>query len=147
MLGLRSLLHHHSSFQINVRITNNAKKCKEYIIRKSNPSNFCQMSCMNFGNLFYSKLSTKWIIPLPRIILCSERACSLVIIRASVAPEVPGSTPYGSEYSGISRRCALSGRQRYRRQRDACGDFVNLENLPTQSLKMLIKVEFVYVCL
>ena len=97
MLGLRSLLHHHSSFQINVRITNNAKKRKEYIIRKSNPSNFCQMSCMNFGNLFYSKLSTKWIIPLQRIILCSERACSLVVAAARAAPEVLGSTSVGSE--------------------------------------------------
>jgi hypothetical protein len=31
----------------------------------------------------------------------SERAYSLVVIRASEAPEVLGSTPYGSEYSGI----------------------------------------------
>ena len=27
-----------------------------------------------------------------------------------------------------------------------CGDFVNFENLPVQSLKMLIRVEFAYVC-
>ena len=27
-----------------------------------------------------------------------------------------------------------------------CGDFVNFENLPVQSSKMLIRVEFVYVC-
>ena len=31
----------------------------------------------------------------------SERACSLVGTRASVTPEVLGSTSYGSEYSGI----------------------------------------------
>ena len=30
-----------------------------------------------------------------------ERACSLVVTRASVAPEILGSTPHGSEYSGI----------------------------------------------
>ena len=43
-------------------------------------------------------------------------------------------------------RCALSGRQRSRRQRGVCGDFVNLEDLPAQSSKMLIEVGLAYVC-
>ena len=30
-----------------------------------------------------------------------ERACSLVIIRASIAPEILGLTPHENEYSGI----------------------------------------------
>ena len=74
-----------------------------------------------------------------------ERACSLVVTRASVAPEVLGSTPHGSEYSGILRRCAFSGRRCSRRQWGAYGDFVNLEDLPAQSSKMLIGIEFAYV--
>ena len=69
-----------------------------------------------------------------------------MVTRASVAPEVLGSTPYGSEYSRILRRRAFSGRRCSHRQRGACGDFVNLEDLPAQSSKMLIGVGFVYVC-
>ena len=45
-----------------------------------------------------------------------------------------------------ARRCALSGRQRSRRQRDVYGDFVNFEDLPAQSSNMLIGVGFAYVC-
>ena len=60
-------------------------------------------------------------------------ACSLVVTRASVALEVLSSTSHGSEYS-------WSGRRRSRRQRGACGDFVNFEDLPAQSSKMLIGV-------
>ena len=71
-----------------------------------------------------------------------EMACSLVVTRVSVAPEILGSTPHRNKYSGISRCCAFSDRRRSRRQRGACGDFVNLEDLPAQSSKMLIGVGF-----
>ena len=43
--------------------------------------------------------------------------------------------------------CEFSGRRRSRRQRGACGDFVNIEDLLAQSSKMLIGVGFAYVCL
>ena len=76
-----------------------------------------------------------------------ERICSLVVTRASVASEVLGSTLQGKEYSRIKRRCAFNGRRHFRRQRDVCGDFVNLEDLLAQSSKMLIRVGFAYVCL
>jgi hypothetical protein len=33
-----------------------------------------------------------------------------------------------------------------RRQRDACGDFVNLENLSAQSSKILLGVGFARMC-
>jgi hypothetical protein len=36
--------------------------------------------------------------------------------------------------------CAFSGKRRSRRQRGACGDFVNLVDLPAQSSKMLLGV-------
>ena len=72
----------------------------------------------------------------------SERVCSLVVTRASVAHEVLGSTPCGSEFFRILRCCAFSGRRRERRQLGICGDFVNLENLLAQSSKMLIGVDF-----
>jgi hypothetical protein len=39
----------------------------------------------------------------------------------------------------------LSGRRRSRRQRCVCGDFVNLEDLPAQSSKMLLRVGFACV--
>ncbi|KAL6598793.1 hypothetical protein ACP70R_046053 [Stipagrostis hirtigluma subsp. patula] len=74
-----------------------------------------------------------------------ERACSLVVTRASVAPQVLGSTSRGSEFSRIYRHCAFSGRRRARRQRGASGDFVNIEDLPAQSSKMLIGVGFAHV--
>ena len=72
-------------------------------------------------------------------------ASSLIVIRVSIAPEVPGSTLHRSEYFKIQRCCALSGRRRSRRQRGVCSDFVNLEHLSAQSLKMLIGVGFAYV--
>jgi hypothetical protein len=75
----------------------------------------------------------------------SERTCSLVVTRASVAPQVLGSTPHGSDFSGFNGVCAFSGRRRSRRRRGACGDFVNLEDLPVQSSKMLLGVGFACV--
>jgi hypothetical protein len=59
-----------------------------------------------------------------------ERACSLVVTRAPVAPQVLGPTPRGANFSGFNGICAFSGRRRSRRRRGACGDFVNLEDLP-----------------
>jgi len=46
---------------------------------------------------------------------------------------------------GFNGVCASSGRQRFRRQRDACGDFINLEDFAAQSLKILIEVGFACV--
>jgi hypothetical protein len=68
-----------------------------------------------------------------------------MVTRAPVAPQVLGSTLCGSEFSGFNGVCAFSGRRRSRRQRDACGDFVNLEDLPAQSSKMLLGVWFACV--
>jgi hypothetical protein len=45
-----------------------------------------------------------------------------------------------ANFSGVNGVCAFSGRRRSRRQRGACGDFVNLEDLPAQSSKMLLGV-------
>ena len=75
-----------------------------------------------------------------------KRICSLVVTKASVVSEVMGSTPHGREYSRVKRRYAFNGRRHFRRQRDVCGDFVNLEDLPAQYSKVLIEIEFVYVC-
>jgi hypothetical protein len=36
----------------------------------------------------------------------------------------------GANFSEFNDVCAFSGRRRFRRQRGACGDFVNLEDLP-----------------
>ena len=38
--------------------------------------------------------------------------------------------------------CAISGRRRFHQQRGICDDFVNLEDLPTHSSKMLIEIGF-----
>lgn len=54
-----------------------------------------------------------------------ERACSPVIIRALVAPQVSGSTP----------RSVL-----FHQQQGAYDDFVNFEDLSTRSSKMLIEI-------
>ena len=51
----------------------------------------------------------------------------------------------GSEYSKIWWRCTFSGKRCSHRQRDVCGDFINLENLLARSSKMLIWVGFVFV--
>jgi len=53
--------------------------------------------------------------------LCSERTYSLVVTKASVAPEVLGSTLHENEYSLILRRCAFSGTQRSHRGRGFAG--------------------------
>jgi hypothetical protein len=42
--------------------------------------------------------------------------------------------------TGPNSICVFSSRRRSHRQRGAYGDFVHLEDLPTQSLKMLIGV-------
>ncbi len=58
-----------------------------------------------------------------------ERACSLVVTRASVAPEVLGSTLYGTNFPGfigVVLSVVDGGRRRACRQRGTCGDFVNL---------------------
>jgi hypothetical protein len=75
----------------------------------------------------------------------SKRVRSLMVIRTSVAPQVLGLTPRGSEYSRIYRRCTFSGRRYSHRQRCVYGDFVNLKDLPAQSSKMLIDVGFACV--
>jgi hypothetical protein len=46
--------------------------------------------------------------------------------------------------SGFNGVCFFSGRRRSCCQRGACGDFVNLEDLPAQSSKMLLGVGFAY---
>ena len=38
-------------------------------------------------------------------------------------------------FLGFNGVCAFSGRRRSRRQRSTCDDFVNLEDLPAQSLE------------
>jgi hypothetical protein len=48
----------------------------------------------------------------------------------------------GANFSGFNGVCAFSDMRRTRRQRGACGDFVNLEDLPAQSSKMLLWVGF-----
>jgi hypothetical protein len=75
-----------------------------------------------------------------------EQACNLLVIRAPVATQVLVRLPVRANFSGFNNVCAFSGRRRSRRQRDACGDFINLENLPAQSSKMIIRVEFACVC-
>jgi hypothetical protein len=69
-----------------------------------------------------------------------ESACSVVVARALVAPQVLDSTPRGSEFRfggvipvnnevpGFNGVCAFSDRRRFRRQRGVCA--VNLEDLP-----------------
>ena len=49
-------------------------------------------------------------------------------------------------YFRIFRRYALSGRRRARRQRGACGDFVNFKICRLSPSKVLIGVGFAYVC-
>ena len=56
------------------------------------------------------------------------------------------SIPASLNFLHNERRYVLSYMRRSRRQRDVCGDFVNLEDLPAQSSKMLIRVGFAYVC-
>jgi hypothetical protein len=70
------------------------------------------------------------------------RVCVRVV---TVAPQVLGSTPVGANFSGFNGVCAFSGSRRSRRQRGACGDFVNLDDLPAQSSKMLLGVGFACV--
>jgi hypothetical protein len=48
-------------------------------------------------------------------------------------------------FPGFNGVCAFSGRRRSRRQRGACGEFVNLEDLPVQSSKMGLRVGFARV--
>jgi hypothetical protein len=48
----------------------------------------------------------------------------------------------GANFSEFNGACAFRGRRRFRRQRGVCGDFVNLEDLPTRSSKMLLGVGF-----
>ena len=77
--------------------------------------------------------------------LC-ERSCSLMLqepqyhlgsrVRLLVRANI-------LEFNSVG---AFSGRRHSRRQRGACGDFGNLEDLSVQSPKMLIKVEFAFVC-
>jgi len=68
-----------------------------------------------------------------------------VVTRVSVASQVLSSTPYESEFFTIFQDLTtlfFNGRRRFRQQRGACGDFVNIEDLPAQSSKMLIGVGF-----
>jgi hypothetical protein len=51
----------------------------------------------------------------------------------------------GENFSGFNGIFAFSGRRHSRRQRGACGDFVNLEDLLAQSSKMLLGVGFACV--
>jgi hypothetical protein len=51
----------------------------------------------------------------------------------------------GANFSGFNGLCAFSGWRRSRRQRGACGDFVNLEDLPAQSSKILLGIGFACV--
>jgi hypothetical protein len=46
----------------------------------------------------------------------------------------------GANFSGFNGVCAFSGRRSSRRQRGACGDFINLKDLSAQSSKMLLGV-------
>lgn len=58
----------------------------------------------------------------------SERACSLMVLWASVVPQVLSLTLYESEFSGFdSIMFSVVGDAR--RQRGAYGDFINLEDL------------------
>ena len=41
----------------------------------------------------------------------------------------------------VERCCAFSGKRCSRRQRGACGDIVNLEDLPARSSKVLIGID------
>jgi hypothetical protein len=74
-----------------------------------------------------------------------EKACSLVVTRAPVAPQVLSSTPRENEFSGFNGVCGFSGGRRSRRQRGVCGDFVDIEDLPAQSSKMFVGVGFTCV--
>ena len=49
-----------------------------------------------------------WLMPINSVGIC-ERTYSLVITRASVAPEVLSLTPLGSEYSGILTALCIRG--------------------------------------
>jgi hypothetical protein len=64
-----------------------------------------------------------------------------------VAPHILGSTPRESEL--ISQKlkgiCAFSGRRHSCRRQGAYGDFVDLEDLSVQFLKMIL-IGFAYVC-
>ena len=75
-----------------------------------------------------------------------ERARGLVVttVSASLATWVP--LLVGANILEFNSVGAFSGRRHSRRQRGACGDFGNLEDLSAQSPKMLIKVGFTFVC-
>jgi hypothetical protein len=66
----------------------------------------------------------------------------LAVTRVPVAPQSWVRLPVGANFSGFNGVCAFSGRRHSRRQRGACGDFANLEELPAQSSKMLLGVGF-----
>jgi len=80
--------------------------------------------------------------PYVHIYCLDEIHVSLVVTSASVAPQVLCLTPRGREYSRIYQGRAFSDMRRFRRQRDVCGDFVNLKDLLTQSSKILVGVVF-----
>ena len=42
----------------------------------------------------------------------------------------------GANFLGFNGVCAFNGSRRSRRQRSVCGDFVNLEDLPAQFLRL-----------
>ena len=69
---------------------------------------------------------------------------SLIVTRASVAPQFLGPMSREIEFLEFNY-CFCSGRRHSCRQRGACGDFINLEDLPAQSSIMLIGLEFAYV--
>jgi hypothetical protein len=65
-------------------------------------------------------------------IIC-KRACSLVVIRVPVAPQILDSTPRGSEFLRIYRRLCFQWQATLpsiARRLGACDDFANLEDLP-----------------
>jgi hypothetical protein len=75
-----------------------------------------------------------------------ERSSSLLVTRVPVAPQGLGSTPrVGANLSRYNGVCAFSGRRCSRRQWGARGDFVNLEDLSSQSSKMFLRVGFACV--
>jgi hypothetical protein len=58
---------------------------------------------------------------------------------------VIGDVPIYSEAPlAINDVCAFSGKRRSRRQRGTSGEFVNLEDLPVRSSKMLLVGGFAY---
>ena len=57
-----------------------------------------------------------------------------MVTKASVALDVLSLILRESEFLEFNGVCAFSGRRRSCRQWSACGDFINLEDLPAQSL-------------